>query len=618
MIRSRRVVASLLAGALFVAACGSDGDSDDGDDATEAVDDSDSGDDGAADSADDGADDSGDDGGDDAGDDSGDDGADDSGDDGGDDSGDDGGDDAGGDDSGDDAGAPADVTRGGRLVALLEAESDTWDIPGANCAVSCISVMNQVADTLMMVDENNVVQPFLLESFSVNDDFSEWTLVMREGVTFHDGTPADGAAMQRSLIEMASGTLQGQVFLDLLNGSPLLGGDPAESIVLADPNTVVVSFDKPFATFGYNLSGRTGWLIAPSFWDDPERASALMIGTGPFQMVDQVRDEVTVLDANPDYWRTDGNGEALPYLDGIDFRPNPDVQARRAAMEAGDAHVNLDSFGENREFWNGDWVAAGNSVAPRGPDRETTYLMFNNSKPPFDNPDTRRALALCTDRDLYLQLRAPGDDIANGPFAEGAAGFMEDPGFPQFDAEAGNARFDEIGRPDVINYGTTNVPSNLLTAELFAQMWSDNCGLNVNIDQFDQSELITRAITGDFETFLWRNHGQGNPGLEFVWWHSRHSEGLARNFGRIVDPAMDELLFQTWATDDPAELDAIGQQMNQLFAENVYNLWLNVNQWNNPVAADTFGVNVVTLAGETRTVGLNAGRLFLHEAWIQS
>lgn len=609
--RVRLVVAPLLAGAMIAAACGgSDSDSDSGDTGSEE-----SGDTGSEESGDTGEEEE-----------SGDTGEEE-------DSGDTGEEEEESGDTGneevddneaistdDDNGEVVDssaVVRGGTLVALLEAESDTWDIPGANCAVSCISVMNQVADTLTIVDENGDVQPFLLEDYTVSDDFTVHTLVMRDGVTFHDGTPADGAAVQRNLIEMSTGILQGQVFLDLIGGaSPLLGGDPSTAIVLVDENTVTVSFDKPYATFGNNIAGRTGWLIAPSFWDSETRASDLMIATGPFIMDEQVRDEATRLVANPDYWRTDANGEALPYLDGIDFRPNPDVSARRATMESGDANVNLDSFGENKEFWTGEWIDNGNTQAPAASDRETTYLMFNNSKPPFDNPQVREALALCTDRDLYLALRAPGNELANGPFARGSAGFIEDPGFPAFDAEAGNALFDEIGRPEVINYGTTNVPSNLLTAELFTTMWADNCGLNVNIDQFDQSELITRAISGDFETFLWRNHGQGNPGLEMVWWNSRHAEGLALNFGRIIDPAMDALLFEAWTTDEFAELDRIGQEINTLFADQVYNLWLNTTEWNNPVAAGTNGVNTITLDGETRVVGQFAGRLFLQEAWL--
>jgi peptide/nickel transport system substrate-binding protein len=498
--------------------------------------------------------------------------------------------------------------RGGVLTYLLEAESDTWDIPGANCAVACITVMRQVMDPLTIVNADGVVEPFLLESFEANADFTEYTLKMREGVVFHDGTPADGAAVQRSLQEMAKGILQGQVLVDL-------DGGPDGGITLVDPMTVSVKFTRPFATFPYNIAERTGWLIAPSYWDNPDRAAALTVGTGPFKMVEWVRGEETVLEANPDYWRTDGNGEQLPYLDGIVFRPVPDVSARRATMEAGDADAQHDSFGENLEFWETDWVDNGNGLASTADDKETTYLMFNNSKPPFDNPDMRRALALCTDRDEYLAFRAPGNALANGPFSEGSLGFLDDTGFPQFDPEAGNALLDQIGRPDEIIYGTTNVPSNLLTAELFADMWSTNCGLTVNIDQFDQSELITKAITGDFQTFLWRNHGQGNPGLEFVWWHSRHAEGLALNFGRIVDANIDSLLEQTWATTDLGELDSLGQQINQVFGEQVYNLWLNTTEWRIPHQAGVHGINRMTLPSGTTEIPSMAGRTWLHEAW---
>ena len=506
----------------------------------------------------------------------------------------------------DDMAAMAPVA-GGTLTYLLEAETDTWDIPGANCAVSCITVMRSVADPLTIVNDQGGVEPYLLESIESNEDFTMYTLTMREGITFHDGTPADGAAVQRSLQEMAKGTLQGQVLVDLVEGP--------DSIVLVDDMTVTLEFSRPFATFPYNIAERTGWLIAPSFWDNPDRGGALMVATGPFVMTEWTRGEQTVVEKNPDYWRTDADGTQLPYLDSVVFRPVPDVATRRATMEAGDADVNMDDFGENKEFWNGEWVDGGGNLLAPSADREATYLMFNNGAPPFDNPDLRRALALCTDKEEYLEFRAPANQLANGPFAEGSLGYLEDPGFPQFDPEAGNALLDEIGRPDVINYGTTNVPSNLLTAELFAEMWNTTCGLNVNIDQFDQSELITKAITGQFEVFLWRNHGQGNPGLEFVWWHSRHAEGLALNFGKIVDPEMDALLEATWATTDRAELDALAQDINRVFSANVYNLWLNTNEWAIPYQGNVHGIGVLTLPGGNLGQPVLAGRTWVEEAW---
>ncbi|MEZ5299011.1 MAG: ABC transporter substrate-binding protein, partial [Ilumatobacteraceae bacterium] len=403
MIRTRksRAVAALVAGALVIAACGGD-DDDSGDDA------------GTAEPADEPADDGGDEPADDGGEEPADDGGDEPADDGGDEPADDGGEEPASEMDDSDM-APQ---RGGVLTYLLEAESDTWDIPGANCAAACITVMRAVADPMLIVNSDNELEPFLVESFDVNDDFTEWTFTMRPGVTFHDGTPVDGAALQKNLIEMASGTLQGQVFWDLANGSLFSDppGSPADSIELVDDMTVKVSFAVPVATFGYALAERTGWVFAPSFWDNPDRAGALAVSTGPFMMTEQVRGEVTRTVANPNYWRTDANGEALPYLDGVDFRPVPDSDARLATMQAGDAELNQDSAGENTEFWELEWTETdGNGIAPKAEDREVNYLMFNHAKPPFDNFDFRRAVALCTDRQEVIDFRAPASEVQDGP-----------------------------------------------------------------------------------------------------------------------------------------------------------------------------------------------------------
>ncbi len=174
------------------------------------------------------------------------------------------------------------------------------------------------------------------------------------------------------------------------------------------------------------------------------------------------------------------------------------------------------------------------------------------------------------------------------------------------------------GRPESIQYGTTNVPSNLETALLFQDQWASNCGLTTVIDQFEQGELITKAITGDFDVFLWRNHGQGHPGLELVWWHSRHAEGLALNFGRLVSPEMDELLFESWTTVDSGELDTIGQEINTLFADNVFNLWLNVNEWFVSYQENVHGLQTITLESGNAVQGSLAGRVEVDEAWIES
>ena len=122
-------------------------------------------------------------------------------------------------------------------------------------------------------------------------------------------------------------------------------------------------------------------------------------------------------------------------------------------------------------------------------------------------------------------------------------------------------------------------------------------------------------MTGAFEVIQWRNHGQGSPALEKQWWHSRHAEGLALNFGKIVDPEMDALLEATWATTDRAELDALAQDINRVFSANVYNLWLNTNEWAIPYQGNVHGIGVLTLPSGNLGQHVLAGRTWVEEAW---
>lgn len=210
-----------------------------------------------------------------------------------------------------------------------------------------------------------------------------------------------------------------------------------------------------------------------------------------------------------------------------------------------------------------------------------------------------------------MAFRAPDTTLARGPFAEGSIGHLADPGFPSFDPAAGNAILDEIGRPDSLRFSTTNTQNNLVTTELIADMWSTNCDINVEIDQFEQTELITRALTADFGVMTWRNHGRPSPALEIQTWHSRHASGIATNVGRLMDPELDALLFDALATVDRSELDAIGQEITRIFADEVYAIWLNTNLWSVPYRDGVDGIGTLTIpsGGSAQAPSLGATRL---------
>ncbi|WP_420435397.1 ABC transporter substrate-binding protein [Candidatus Poriferisocius sp.] len=492
---------------------------------------------------------------------------------------------------------------GGTLVVGLEGETTNGLNPvNAQAAVSGLILFRALYDTLTIEGVDGESVPNLLESFSSNDDYTEWTLTLRPGISFHDGTPADSAALKRHFEEQAKGTLTGISVSDW----------EIQSIEIVDDLSVTVVLGKPFAPFPKYLSSHLGYFGAPSMHDlGQEGAARNPIGTGPFMLDEWIPNDVTRMVRNPNYWRTDSEGRQLPYLDALEFRPIPDSDARFAALRSGDLDASLDNTGlrvddyneDFKTFWQGDAYA------------ETTYLMFNNSRPPFDDVDFRRALAQCTDRETFNTLRWDGQPPAAGPFSPGTPGYLADSGFPGYDPDAGRATIARLGVSDV-ELGTTNDPANLLNTELLAAMWGD-CGLNVSITQVDQAELITNAVIGNFTAFLWRNHPSYGVAPERIWWHSKFGQGIALNFGRINNPAIDAALDESLTVVDPERRRQLAEDVNRAFAEGVHNLWFYHSNWLIAAHPHVHGIDNLTLDGGVEHVKVFAGRVFFTETWIE-
>ncbi|MDE0215562.1 MAG: ABC transporter substrate-binding protein, partial [bacterium] len=217
---------------------------------------------------------------------------------------------------------------GGTLVVGLEAETTNGLNPvNAQAAVSGHILFRALYDTLTVEGDDGRIVPNLLESFTSNDDFTEWTLTLRPGLQFHDGSPADAAALKRHFEEQAKGTLTGIFVSDW----------ELQAIEVLDDVSIKMVFGRPYAALPSLLTSHIGYFGAPSMHDlGAEGAARNPIGTGPFMLDEWIDNEVTRMVRNPNYWRTDAEGRQLPYLDGIDFRPIPDTDARYAALRSGD------------------------------------------------------------------------------------------------------------------------------------------------------------------------------------------------------------------------------------------------------------------------------------------
>lgn len=249
---------------------------------------------------------------------------------------------------------------GGTLRVALSAPIGPLDPQVADANPT---VVGQVFEGLVARGQNGVVAS-LATKWLVGPDGRAWTFTLRDGVTFHDGTPFDSAAAAKSL---------GRA------NDPLV-----EKVESPDPRTLVITTRMPYGPFLSALS-TPGYLIVSPV----SRTS----GTGPFQVTPTGRGPVgavpLVLERYDRYWRADASGQKLPYLDKLSFTAVPDPGTRLASIRAGNADyvqdLALADLGTIRTDPSLQLV--------RRPESTVLYLGVNLSLPPLDDLRVRQAIA---------------------------------------------------------------------------------------------------------------------------------------------------------------------------------------------------------------------------------
>jgi peptide/nickel transport system substrate-binding protein len=472
--------------------------------------------------------------------------------------------DASGPSTTEDAGTPK---PGGKLVYGLEADtSSPWTPQSAVCAISCHMVMRSVFDTLTLPNAKTEVEGNLLESFDHNADYTEWTLHVRPGITFHDGTPLDGAAVSDNLNRHLKSFLTGKTLSDV------------SSITTSGPMDVVVKTKRSWSHFPLFLAGQIGYIASPKWLaevdKDPAKA-AQPVGTGPFIFKSYTPGKNFVADKNPNYWR-----KGLPYLDEIEYRFIPDGDARKSALLSGDLDIIHSSNGEVITQLSEDKDINLIKSEKYG---ETSYTLLrvddSTEAGPLSDVTVRRAMAMAVDRPAYAKARTRGvAEAANGPFPPGTMGYLKDSGYPDYDPKGAKKLIDAYEAkhgPVKITLTTTNDAFNLASYELESAYWKA-AGIDVTIKQVEQGQFIVNALKGDIQAFGWRNHGGFDPDTQNFWWDSDAalpSGQLALNFGRIKDEVIDQNLDTIRTSNDPAERKAAAEAINKRFGSQVYNIW---------------------------------------------
>lgn len=483
-----------------------------------------------------------------------------------------------------DSGTP---TPGGE--AVYGVESDTgggFCLPSGQLAISGVMVAQSIYDPLTWPNADGEYVPYLAESLTPNADFTEWTITLRSGITFTDGTPLDAEAVKLNL-DSYRGTnpnISSLLFSLVLK--------PVTEVTVSDPLTIVVTMSSPWTAFpAYLFSfGRMG-MMAPAQLTDNQTCPSTLIGTGPF-MLDGSWTPGTPIELvkNPDYWRQDADGVQLPYLDAITFVGVVESGQRITQLEAGQLDIMHTHFQPDLDQLQGKADSGDVNLLIGTEGRENRYYMLNAGRAPFDDPKARLAFALALDREEINQLRNLGRaTVANGPFDEGVPGYVADPGFPAHDLERATELADEVKAAHGGEFRVELVilpdSENRNEAELLKQQ-VEQAGITADIRMVDQTAEISTAISGDYDVLLWRNHAGEDPDTQYIWWHS----GELTNFGKIDDPEIDRLLEEGRAASDPAERAAAYEGVTEAFAQNIWNIWAWYVDWGIATRPDVHGI----------------------------
>jgi len=458
-------------------------------------------------------------------------------------------------------------------------------------------IASAVFDPLATLDADGNAVPYLASAIEPNDDNTVWTITLPDGVEFHDGTSLDAAAVVANLEAYRLSSITGAALFAI------------ESVAEADPSTVTVTLDRPYARFPLLLTTQIGYVMAPVMIDDPAY-SLKPVGTGPFVFASHDPDEQWSFTRNTSYWR-----DGLPYLDAIDFEIVQDASQRLEMFTAGD----LDMMYTERP--------AQIALLRADPDvkrveydlGDETMSVLNTSKAPFDNLLARQAVAYATDAASWradTAVDGAGDLPSNGPFSPGQPGYVENNGYPEFDMAKAKelvAQYEaETGQPLAFAFANQADVDTLRDANYFASLYTE-AGMDVEITSVPQVNLVATIATGNYQMGRFRLFNQPDPDADSHFWRSESIGDLVSlNFPRYVNTDMDATIDAAMASEDPVERDRLYQEVNRALAADVPYIWLGQMVW---LLAANPRVNGIGPAanGSLQTVG---AKTWIAELWL--
>ena len=427
-------------------------------------------------------------------------------------------------------------------------------------------------DTLFAMDENYSVQPQMAEGATVSEDGLVYTIVLRDGLRFHDGSDVTADDVVASLNRWGSVDGLGKILYSKL-----------ASLEATDGKTVTLTLSEPWGlvldALG-KISSNVPVIMPAELAAQPASEPVTNpIGSGPYKLVpdEWVPGSVVVFEKFEDYVPRDeppsmAAGGKVAHFDRVEAQYIPDTATAINALIAGEIDWIEEVPADMLAFFDG--VDTAHTVAARQ-SGNSMQLVVNHLNPPFDNPKVRQALQLAIEQPPFLQA-AYGD--ATDRYLECAAVFFCNTAYASDvntdrvltrDADAAKALLEEAGYDGtpVFLMHVTDISTQDIYYSVLKPMLEE-AGFVVDAQPSDWATVATRRASkepvdqGGWNLFFtgWGFVDQSNPMTNV------YVSGDCENawFGWACSEELQELRKEFAVTPGDAERRALAERMQEL------------------------------------------------------
>ena len=419
---------------------------------------------------------------------------------------------------------------------------------------------------LVSFDPNLNLAPDLAETWEISGG-TIYTFHLRKNAKFHDGrfvTAQDVLYSWERAVNPALASDTALTYLSDIVGVKEMAAGQAEHISglkVLDDLTLQVTIDAPKPYFVLKLTYPTAFVVDKNNVEQGGEWFRKPNGTGPYKLIEWTSFERIVYQSNQDFYL---GAPSIPYVVVNLFAGDP-----QRLYETGDVDItgaySIERFLDPAEPLHNELLT--------GVGLCTGYVIFDTTRPPFDDVNVRKAFSMAFNRRQYIDIVMSGHALpAVGLYPPGLPGFSYDlKGLPYDPAQAREllkqSKYGSVeGLPPIVYTGGGIGSYVNADVAALAEMWQKNLGVTITVENLEPNYFYDQIYAG--------NHGQLFDGgwcadypdpenFADVLFHS----GSNQNSGGYSNPALDALLERARIEQDVTKRIALYQQAEQMIVE---------------------------------------------------